>query len=58
MQEETRQTGKKSSGFSAGNLRLNVKKNGSYINQNQYWRIANVKYFETLESSQIRKKNF
>ena len=47
--------GKKYTGSCARNLRLNVKTNGSQINQHQCWKITNLKYFGTLQSKQIRK---
>ena len=48
-------TGKKYVGSCARNLKLNVKINGSRINQSQCWRMRNVKCFRTLQSRQIKK---
>ena len=48
-------TGKKYAGSCARNLKLNVKINGSRINQSQSWRMRNVKCFRTLQPRQIKK---
>ena len=53
--EETDKIGKKYTGSYTRNLRLNVKTNGSRINQNQWWKMTNAKYFGTLQSKQIKK---
>ena len=56
IQEETRETWKKKhAGSCAKNLKLNMKTNGSRINQSQCWRMKNIKYFMNLQSRQIRK---
>ena len=55
-ERDTTNLGKNYTGCYAKNLGLNVKINDSRINQSQYWKIANVKYFGTLQSKQIRKQ--
>ena len=49
--------GKKQTDFCPRTMKLNLKTNGSRVNQSQCWRIRNVNYFGILQSRQIRKQN-